>query len=167
LLLLSLLSLFYFLSWVLGILTLVNWSPFVPFGFSGIMAGAAIIFFAFIGFDAVSTAAEDVKNPQRDLPIGIIASLIISTVLYILVTGVLTGMVQYSRLDTPAQILNRYASGGGEMGFSCHFCWSHRRSHKCTFSYSVRTKPNFLCDVKGWSVTYTFLKNSSSIWDPL
>lgn len=81
-----------------------NWSPFVPFGFPGVMAGAAIIFFAFIGFDAVSTAAEEVKNPQRNLPIGIFASLLISTVLYITVTGALTGMVKYTRLNTAAPI---------------------------------------------------------------
>jgi APA family basic amino acid/polyamine antiporter len=87
-----------------GNIDAANWSPFAPFGFSGIMAGAAIIFFAFIGFDAVSTAAEEVKNPQKDLPIGIIASLIISTLLYIAVTGVLTGMVEYPQLNTAAPI---------------------------------------------------------------
>jgi APA family basic amino acid/polyamine antiporter len=82
-----------------------NWSPFAPFGFSGILAGASIIFFAFIGFDAVSTAAEEVKKTQRDLPIGIIASLFISTILYIAVTAVLTGMVEYPRLNTATPIL--------------------------------------------------------------
>lgn len=81
-----------------------NWTPFAPFGFGGVMAGAAIIFFAFIGFDAVSTAAEEVKEPQRNLPIAIFASLIISTVLYIAVTAVLTGMVKYTSLNTAAPI---------------------------------------------------------------
>jgi APA family basic amino acid/polyamine antiporter len=70
-----------------------NWRPFAPHGFSGIMTGASIIFFAYIGFDAISTTAEEARNPQRDLPIGMIASLIICTVLYIAVTAVLTGMV--------------------------------------------------------------------------
>jgi APA family basic amino acid/polyamine antiporter len=70
-----------------------NWTPFVPFGFGGIMTGAAIVFFAYIGFDAVSTTAEEAKNPQRDLPIGIIASLIICTILYIAVAAILTGIV--------------------------------------------------------------------------
>ncbi len=81
-----------------------NWEPFAPFGFSGIMQGAAIVFFAYIGFDAVSTAAEEVRNPDRDLPRGIISSLVISTVLYILVAGILTGMMKYSALDTPSPI---------------------------------------------------------------
>lgn len=81
-----------------------NWSPFMPFGFNGVLTGAAIVFFAYIGFDAVSTVAEETKNPQRDLPIGIIASLIICTVLYILVSAILTGVVPYTDLNTPAPI---------------------------------------------------------------
>ena len=81
-----------------------NWQPFMPYGFSGVMTGAAIVFFAYIGFDAVSTAAEEAKNPQRDLPIGIIASLAICTVLYIIVSALLTGVVHYSELDNPAPI---------------------------------------------------------------
>lgn len=72
-----------------------NWTPFMPFGWDGVFAGASIIFFAYIGFDAVSTAAEEVKNPQKDLPRGIIASLLICTVLYIVVSAILTGMVPY------------------------------------------------------------------------
>lgn len=76
-----------------------NWTPFLPFGFSGVTAGAATVFFAYIGFDAVSTAAEEVKRPQRDLPIGIIASLAICTVLYIVVSLILTGIVPYSMLN--------------------------------------------------------------------
>ncbi|WP_299089368.1 amino acid permease [uncultured Metabacillus sp.] len=76
-----------------------NWTPFAPFGFEGIITGAATVFFAYIGFDAVATAAEEVKNPQRDVPIGIIASLAICTVLYMLVSFILTGMVPYSQLN--------------------------------------------------------------------
>ncbi|MCI1823609.1 MAG: amino acid permease [Megasphaera sp.] len=72
-----------------------NWEPFMPYGWSGVFSGASVIFFAYIGFDAVSTAAEEVKNPQKDLPRGIILSLIICTVLYIIVSGILTGMVPY------------------------------------------------------------------------
>ena len=64
-----------------------NWHPFMPHGFPGLMSGAAIVFFAFIGFDAVSTTAEETRNPQRDMPIGIIASLIICTVLYVLMSA--------------------------------------------------------------------------------
>jgi APA family basic amino acid/polyamine antiporter len=76
-----------------------NWTPFMPFGFSGVAAGAATVFFAFIGFDAVSTAAEEVRNPQRSMPIGIIASLLICTSLYIAVSLVLTGIVPYTELN--------------------------------------------------------------------
>src|SRR5213075_3254812 len=73
-----------------------NWHPFVPTGIGGIMSGAAIVFFAFIGFDAVSTTAEETRNPQRDMPIGIIASLIICTLLYVLMAAVITGMRKYT-----------------------------------------------------------------------
>lgn len=72
-----------------------NWKPFQPQGWMGTLTGAAVVFFAYIGFDAVSTVAEETKNPARDLPIGIIASLIVCTVLYILVAGVFTGMVPW------------------------------------------------------------------------
>ena len=70
-----------------------NWTPFAPFGWSGIMTAAAVVFFAYIGFDAVSTTAEEAKNPRRDLPIGIIASLIICTLLYLAVSAILAGIV--------------------------------------------------------------------------
>jgi APA family basic amino acid/polyamine antiporter len=73
-----------------------NWHPFVPNGFAGVMSGAAIVFFAFIGFDAVSTTAEETRNPRRDMPIGIIASLIICTVLYVLMSLILTGIKKYT-----------------------------------------------------------------------
>lgn len=75
-----------------------NWHPFAPNGWSGVQAGAAVVFFAYIGFDAVSTVAEEVRNPKRDLPIGIIGSLIICTVIYIVVAAVFTGIVPYSAL---------------------------------------------------------------------
>lgn len=88
-----------------------NWHPFVPaaagpgkYGWSGILRGAGVIFFAYIGFDAVSTAAQEAKNPQRDMPIGILASLAICTVLYIAVALVLTGIVKYTALNVPDPI---------------------------------------------------------------
>jgi APA family basic amino acid/polyamine antiporter len=88
-----------------------NWHPFIPpsigpgeFGWSGVVRGAAVIFFAYIGFDAVSTAAQEAKNPQRDMPIGILGSLGICTVLYIIVSLVLTGVVNYTQLNDPAPI---------------------------------------------------------------
>ena len=73
-----------------------NWVPFAPSGFGGIMGGAAVVFFSYIGFDAVSTAAEEAKNPKRDMPIGMIASLVICAVLYVLMSAVLTGMKKYT-----------------------------------------------------------------------
>jgi APA family basic amino acid/polyamine antiporter len=81
-----------------------NWMPFMPFGWSGVLQGASLIFFAYIGFDAVSTAAEESINPQRDLPIGIIGSLILCTILYMLVSILLTGIVPYNTLDVPSPI---------------------------------------------------------------
>jgi APA family basic amino acid/polyamine antiporter len=86
-----------------------NWHPFIPpntgafgqYGWSGIARGAAVIFFAYIGFDAVSTAAQEAKRPQRDMPIGILGSLVICTILYILVSGLLTGVVSYTTLNVP------------------------------------------------------------------
>jgi APA family basic amino acid/polyamine antiporter len=82
-----------------------NWSPFMPYGFSGVMAAAAVVFFAYIGFDAVSTTAEEAKNPQRDLPIGIIASLVICTLLYLLVSAVLSGIVPVVQYRNAADAL--------------------------------------------------------------
>jgi APA family basic amino acid/polyamine antiporter len=94
-----------------------NWHPFIPpqtvkdgapvageFGWSGVFTGAAIVFFAYIGFDAVSTAAQEAKNPQKDMPIGIIGSLLICTVLYILVSGIATGIMSYKDLNVPDPI---------------------------------------------------------------
>ncbi len=89
-----------------------DWSSFAPYGFSGIGAGAAYIFFAYIGFDAVSTTAQEAKNPQRDLPIGIIASLCVCTVLYILVAGVLTGMVRWNEVNIEAPIARAFLDRG-------------------------------------------------------
>ncbi len=87
-----------------------NWHPFLPTGIGGVMSGAAIVFFAFIGFDAVSTTAEETKNPQRNMPIGIIASLIICTVLYVLMAGVITGMRTYTTyLGDPAAVATAFS----------------------------------------------------------
>ncbi len=99
-----------------------NWQPFVPpnagtfgaFGPSGVLQAATVVFFAYIGFDAVSTAAQECKQPQRDLPIGIIVSLVVSTVFYILVALVLTGVVSYTRLNVPDPIDVGVAATGYE-----------------------------------------------------
>lgn len=82
----------------------MNWEPFLPYGAQGISAGAAIVFFAYIGFDAVATSAEEAKNPDRDLPIGILGSLGVCAVLYFFVALVLTGIVPYSDLNTPEPV---------------------------------------------------------------
>jgi APA family basic amino acid/polyamine antiporter len=83
-----------------------NWTPFMPYGFSGVMTGAAVVFFAYIGFDAVSTTAEEAKNPSRDLPIGIISSLVICTLLYLIVSGILTGIIPVVQFKSDMQFLN-------------------------------------------------------------
>lgn len=89
-----------------------NWSPFVPFGWNGVMRGAAVIFFAYIGFDAVSTAAEEVVDPNRDLPIGILASLFLCTALYIAVAAVLTGMAPALKIDLKAPLASAFVLRG-------------------------------------------------------
>src|SRR5213076_3642168 len=89
-----------------------NWHPFVPpntgqyghYGWSGVIRGAAVVFFAYIGFDAVSTAAQEANTPNRDMPIGILGSLVICTMLYVAVAFVLTGIVPYDRLNVPDPI---------------------------------------------------------------
>jgi APA family basic amino acid/polyamine antiporter len=102
-----------------------NWHPFIPpntglaghFGWSGILTGGGIVFFAYIGFDAVSTAAQEAKNPQRDMPIGIIGSLLICSVFYLLVSSIATGVVPYQQMDVPDPIaLAADRAGMGWMG---------------------------------------------------
>jgi basic amino acid/polyamine antiporter, APA family len=102
-----------------------NWHPFIPentgrfgeFGWSGVLRGAGVIFFAYIGFDAVSTAAQEAKNPQKDMPIGILGSLFICTILYVLMALVMTGMVHYSKLNDPAPILIAVAAAGPSLAW--------------------------------------------------
>jgi APA family basic amino acid/polyamine antiporter len=97
----KLLVLFFFIA--IGFLYVKpeNWQPFAPNGWKGIMTGAALVFFAYIGFDAISTTAEETRNPQRDLPVGMIGSLVICTLLYVVTAAVLTGLVHYSELNVP------------------------------------------------------------------
>uniref|UniRef100_A0A8J8B134 Amino acid permease n=1 Tax=Coralloluteibacterium stylophorae TaxID=1776034 RepID=A0A8J8B134_9GAMM len=94
-----------------------NWAPFIPanegadrFGWAGVLRGASIVFFAYIGFDAVSTAAQEVKNPQRNMPIGILGSLVLCTVLYIVVSAILTGMLPYTELGTAKPVATALAA---------------------------------------------------------
>ncbi|HLO57580.1 MAG TPA: amino acid permease [Bacteroidales bacterium] len=101
-----------FIGFGLSYINTANWKPFIPpntgdyghFGISGVLRGAAVIFFAYIGFDAVSTAAQEARNPQRDMPMGILGSLAVCTILYVLVSGVLTGIVPFGELNVPAPL---------------------------------------------------------------
>jgi APA family basic amino acid/polyamine antiporter len=131
----------FFIAFGAFYVTTSNWTPFVPpaapveaatggsaldapllqlvmgggqsaFGFSGIMAGAAIVFFAYVGFDIVATAAEETRNPQRDMPVGIIGSLAVCTVLYVLVSLVMTGLVPYTELNTAAPMATAFSAIG-------------------------------------------------------
>jgi APA family basic amino acid/polyamine antiporter len=97
-----------------------NWQPFMPFGFGSVMSAAALVFFAFIGFDAVTSAAEEVKNPSRDLPIGIIGSLAVCTVLYVIVAAIMTGIVPFMNfkgVDHPVSLALQYAGQDWVAGF--------------------------------------------------
>jgi APA family basic amino acid/polyamine antiporter len=89
-----------------------NYAPFAPYGVSGVFAGASIVFFSFIGFDTVATAAEEVRNPGRDLPLGILGSLLICTALYAAMCGVITGMVPYDHIDRNAPFAEAFAQRG-------------------------------------------------------
>jgi hypothetical protein len=93
-----------------------NWTPFMPQGMAGVGAAAAIVFFAYIGFDAVSTAAEEARNPARDVPIGIIASLSLCTFLYIAVAAVLTGLIPSSQIDIHAPVAEALRLAGFKWG---------------------------------------------------
>ena len=95
-----------------------NWSPFMPNGFAGVWVGASLIFFAYIGFDAISTAAEECKKPSRDLPIGILGSLAICTVIYVAVALVLTGMVPWNKLGVADPLAAAFAYVGEDMSAS-------------------------------------------------
>ena len=123
-----------------------NYTPFAPNGFTGIHQGAAIVFFAYIGFDAISTAAEETRNPQRNLPIGILGGLAICTFIYVLIGAVLTGMVPYTELavaDPLAHALQLAGFTGGRVD---------RRARRRGVDdgrvarVPVRTTPHFLCD---------------------
>ncbi len=111
-------AIFIFLLVAAPMIKMENFADFMPFGINGVFLGAATIFFAYIGFDAVATAAEECKNPQRDLPIGIIGSLIISSVLYIAVSLALTGIVPFATLDNAEPLASALRVNGSNIGSS-------------------------------------------------
>ncbi len=106
----------FFIAVGFGSVEPANWTPFMPYGFGGVGAAAAIVFFAYIGFDAVSTTAEEARNAQRDVPIGIIASLGLCTVLYVLVAAVLTGIIPYAKIDVHAPVAEALRVAGFHWG---------------------------------------------------
>ncbi len=109
---LKLLILLFFIIVGIKFIQPANWHPFMPNGWQGVFTGSALIFFAYIGFDAVSTTAEEAKNPSRDLPIGMMGSLIICTIVYILIALVLTGMVPYAQLGTGDPLAEAFSLRG-------------------------------------------------------
>ena len=118
-----------------------NWTPFMPYGWSGVFTGASVIFFAYIGFDAVSTAAEEVKNPQKDLPRGIILSLIICTILYIAVSAILTGMVPYLQFKTTRSVAYALQLVGYHWGCCCRLRRRYLRPHVGPPGHVSRPEP--------------------------
>ncbi len=116
--LIKLITIAIFIAVAIPNVNIEHWQPFLPFGWTGVMQGAALVFFAYIGFDALSTAVEESVNPQRDVPIGIISSLVICTIIYIVVSALLTAIVPYTTLnvrspvaDALLQIGHRTAAG--------------------------------------------------------
>lgn len=118
-----------FIGFGLSYINLENWTPYIPentgnfgeFGWSGILRGAGVVFYAYLGFDALSTAAQEAKNPQRDMPKGILMSLLVCAVLYISVTAVLTGIVNYKDLDVAAPIALAIDRAGSRLAWLSPF----------------------------------------------
>ncbi len=150
-----------------------NWHPFIPentgkwgeFGWSGVLRAAGVIFFAYIGFDAVSTAAQEAKRPQRDMPIGILGSLAICTVLYIAVSLVLTGVISYTQLDGPAPIATAVDSLGSSRCVASADCKNRRdrRAFICNSRDDARPAANFLYDVQGRPASAGVQRGASEI----
>ena len=142
-----------------------NWLPFAPNGWSGIQAGAAVVFFAFIGFDAVSTAAEECRNPKRDLPIGILASLAICTAIYVTVAVVLTGIVPWQQLNTaePLSVAMRVVDlhwAAGIVAFGSVHC-----AHGRAAGISVGPAAHSVLDVAGRAAAARLREGAPAVQD--
>ena len=131
-----------------------NWTPFIPpntgtfgqYGWSGVLRGAGVIFFAFIGFDAVSTAAQEATNPQRDMPRGILISLVVCTALYIAVALVLTGIVHYDKLERPRADRARRRFDRPDLAPADHQARRDRRPVEHDARHAARPTAHFLFD---------------------
>jgi hypothetical protein len=140
-------AILFFLLIGVGYIKPGNWSPFMPYGFQGVMAAGAVVFFAYIGFDAVSTTAEEAKNPSRDLPIGIILSLIICTVLYLSVAAVLSGIIPVVQYGTDAVPHGAVACAGRDQpGVSrgAPIDWCAHGHHERSPGHAAQSTPHLL-----------------------
>ncbi|MEI6287136.1 MAG: amino acid permease [Bacillota bacterium] len=113
---------FVFIALAAPYIKVANWDPFMPFGMKGVITGASFAFFAYLGFDLIANASEECKNPKRDLPIGILGSLVVVTILYIVVTAIMTGVLPYSQLNTGAPITTVLDSIGYRFGSALLGC---------------------------------------------
>ena len=147
-----------------------NWKPFAPSGFGGIVTGGAIVFFTYIGFDSVSTAAEESRNPQRDLPIGIIASLIVCTILYVGVSVVLLGMMKYTTFvsgpaaDAPVAYALQVL-GASRWSRSIIVIGALTGMISSSAGVSIRTGTNLVCHVARRTFPQVLFKNPSQVQD--
>ena len=119
------------------------------FGIFGVVAAASVVFFAYIGFDIVATAAEETRNPKRDMPRGIIGSLVICTVLYVLVSLVITGMVKYDQLDSAAPLAEAFKLNGVDLGVQAHLARRRLRHHHRHPGADARSEPGAVRDGAG------------------
>ena len=152
-------------------------TPFIPpntgtfgqFGWSGVMRAAGVVFFAYIGFDAVSVAAQEARNPQRDMPIGILGSLLICTVLYMLMSLVITGMAPYAILNVPqpVAVAVEQAGGAAELAGAAGQSWRGVGIGHGGAGAAARPIAHLLCDVARWNAADLFRARSPDIPDAL
>ena len=138
----------------------------MPYGFDGVGAAAAIVFFAYVGFDAVSTTAEEARNPQRDLPIGIIASLSLCTLLYIAVAAVLTGLVPYTKIDIHAPVAEALNVVGYRWGAAIVATGAVAGITSVLVVMMIGQIRCVLCDVPRWTIGPMALMCASEVPHP-